>query len=89
MVAYTSIFVRGNPTLVSVKTTGLFMTINVLFISNDMFLIKIYSMEIPYTNPNINKYIQRVGKTFLCCIFLKSSFNILVKPPKSCAVFWK
>lgn len=29
------------------------MTVNVLFISNDMFLIKIYSME----NLNMNKYI--------------------------------
>lgn len=36
---------RGNPALVCIKTTGLFMTINVLFISNDMFLIKNYSME--------------------------------------------
>lgn len=33
-------------TLVCLETTCLFMTINVLFISNDLFLIKIYSMEI-------------------------------------------
>lgn len=45
MVEYASTFVRRNPTLVCVKTTGLFMTLNVLFISNDLFLIKIYSME--------------------------------------------
>lgn len=45
MVEYTSSFVRGNTALVCVKSTSLFMTINVLFISNDMFLIKIYSME--------------------------------------------
>lgn len=45
MVEYASNFVRGNSTLVCVKTTGLFKTVNVPFISNDMFLIKIYSME--------------------------------------------
>jgi len=45
MVEHMSSFVRGNPTLVCVKSTGLFMIIKVLFISNDMFLIKIYSME--------------------------------------------
>lgn len=50
------------------------MTINVLFISNDMFLMKIYSMSLPYTNPNINKYIQRVGKEFLYCIFSEVFF---------------
>lgn len=57
-----------------VKTTGLFMTINVLFISNDMFLIKIYSMRLPYTNSNINKYIQRVGNEFLRCVFSEEVF---------------
>lgn len=50
------------------------MIINVLFISNDMFLIKIYSMRLPYTNPNINKYILRVGKEFLRCIFSEEVF---------------
>lgn len=74
MVKYNSSFVRERPTLVCVKTTGLLMTTNVLFISNDMFLIKIYSMRLPYTNPNINKYIQRVGKEFLCCIFIEEAF---------------
>lgn len=69
MVKNNSSFVRGSQTLVWVETTVLLMTINVLFISNDMFLIKLYSMRLPYTNPNINKYIQRVGKEFLCCIF--------------------
>lgn len=57
-----------------IKTTVLLMTINVLFISNDMFLMKIYSMSLPYTNPNINKYIQRVGKEFLYCIFSEVVF---------------
>lgn len=51
MVEYISSFVKGNPAVVCAKMTCLFMTINVLFISNDMFLIKIYSMETSLHKP--------------------------------------
>lgn len=44
VVEYISSSVAGNPTLMCVKMTCLFMTINVLF--NDLFLIKIYGMDI-------------------------------------------
>lgn len=43
VVEYISSFVGGNPMLVCVKMTCLFMTINVLF--NDLFLIKICGMD--------------------------------------------
>lgn len=44
VVEYISSSVAGNPTLMCVKMTCLFMNINVLF--NDLFLIKIYGMGI-------------------------------------------